>query len=130
VNKSEFKETLLQAMKQAGMETELRNTVFHWVRSHSNHDSLSGYSFKEPLAYLRKAQVSHTNKCFILYKMFNLTLLVADVHKINSRQILDFHVPLVSLTKVQKGVYYSGITLFNSLPHNINQVAHNINSMV
>jgi hypothetical protein len=60
VNKSEFKETLLQAMKQAGMETELRNTVFHWVRSHSNHDSISGYSFKEPLAYLRKAQVSRT----------------------------------------------------------------------
>jgi hypothetical protein len=44
-------------MKQAGMETELRNTVFHWVRSHSNHDSISGYSVKEPLAYLRKAQV-------------------------------------------------------------------------
>jgi hypothetical protein len=44
-------------MKQAGMETELRNTVFHWVRSHSNHDSINGYSVKEPLAYLRKAQV-------------------------------------------------------------------------
>lgn len=57
VNKSEFKETLFQAMKQAGMETELRNTVFHWVRSHSNHDSINGYSVKEPLAYLRKAQV-------------------------------------------------------------------------
>ena len=57
MNKSEFKETLLQAMKQAGMETELRNTVFHWVRSHSNHDSMNGYSVKEPLAYLRKAQV-------------------------------------------------------------------------
>ncbi|XP_023702175.1 TBC1 domain family member 19 isoform X1 [Cryptotermes secundus] len=57
VNKTEFKETLLQAMKQAGMETELRNTVFHWVRSHNNHDSISGYSIKEPLAYLRKAQM-------------------------------------------------------------------------
>jgi hypothetical protein len=78
VNKFEFKETLLQAMKQAGMETELRNTVFHWVRSHSNHDSISGYSMKEPLAYLRKAQVSCTSNCFILYKMFNLTLFVRD----------------------------------------------------
>jgi hypothetical protein len=38
------------------------------------------------------------------------------LHNINTRQKLDFHVPSVSLTKVQKGVYYSGITLFNSLP--------------
>jgi hypothetical protein len=31
------------------------------------------------------------------------------------------------LTKVKKIVYYSGITLFNSLPLNIEKVAHNIN---
>ncbi|KAJ4443036.1 hypothetical protein ANN_04686 [Periplaneta americana] len=55
--KAKFKETLLQAMKQAGMETELRNTVFHWVRSHKNNDSINGYAIKEPLAYLRKAQM-------------------------------------------------------------------------
>jgi hypothetical protein len=33
-----------------------------------------------------------------------------ELHKINTCQKLDFHVPSVSLTKVQKGVYYSGIT--------------------
>jgi hypothetical protein len=49
-----------------------------------------------------------------------------DLHKINTCQKSDLHVPLVSLTKVQKGVYYSGITLFNSLPRNIKQVAHDI----
>jgi hypothetical protein len=50
-----------------------------------------------------------------------------EVHKINTCQKLDFHVPSVSLTKVQKGVYYFCITLFNSLPLNIKKVAHNIN---
>ena len=50
-----------------------------------------------------------------------------ELHKINTRQKLDLHVPSVSLTKVQKGVYYSGITLFNFLPLNIKKVAHNIN---
>jgi hypothetical protein len=40
----------------------------------------------------------------------------------------DLHVPLVSLTKVQKGVYYYGITLFNTLPPSIKQVAHDINT--
>jgi hypothetical protein len=49
-----------------------------------------------------------------------------ELHKINTRQKLDFHVPSVSLTKVQKGVYYSGITLFNSLPLNIKKVAHKV----
>jgi hypothetical protein len=51
----------------------------------------------------------------------------AELHNINTRQKLDFHVPSVSLTKVQKGVYYSGITLLNSLPLNIKEVAHDIN---
>jgi hypothetical protein len=50
-----------------------------------------------------------------------------ELYKINTRQKSDLHVPLVSLTKVQKGLYYSGITLFNSLPLNIKQVAHDIN---
>jgi hypothetical protein len=50
-----------------------------------------------------------------------------ELHKRNTCQNSDLHVPLVSLTNVQEGVYYSGITLFKSLPHNIKQVAHNIN---
>jgi hypothetical protein len=68
VNKYEFKETLLQAIKQAGIETELRNTVFHWVRSHNNYDNINGYSIKEPLAYLRKAQVGFTGNYLCFYK--------------------------------------------------------------
>jgi hypothetical protein len=50
-----------------------------------------------------------------------------ELHKINTCQKLDFHVSSVSLTKVKKGVYYSSITLFNSLPLNIKKVALNIN---
>jgi hypothetical protein len=47
-----------------------------------------------------------------------------ELHEINTREKSDLHVPLVSLTKVQKGVYYSGVTIFNSLPPSIKQVAH------
>jgi hypothetical protein len=50
-----------------------------------------------------------------------------ELHKINTRQKLDFSVPLVRLTRVQEGVYYSGITLFNALPLNIKQVTHDTN---
>jgi hypothetical protein len=47
--------------------------------------------------------------------------------QINTRYKLDLHVPLVNLSKVQKGVYYSGIKLFNSLPLSIKQVAYDLN---
>lgn len=59
VKKDDFKTTLLESMKKTGMETELRNTVFHWVRSHNNRDSDGITSIvREPLTYLRKAQVN------------------------------------------------------------------------
>jgi hypothetical protein len=51
----------------------------------------------------------------------------AELYKINTHHNLDLHVPSVNLTKVQKGVSYSGITLFNSLPLNIKKVVHNTN---
>jgi len=50
-----------------------------------------------------------------------------ELHKINTRQKFDLHVPSVNLTNVQKDVHYSGITLFNSLPLGIKKVAHNTN---
>jgi len=48
-----------------------------------------------------------------------------ELHNINTRHKLDLHVPSVNLTKVQKGVYYSGVTIFNALPLGIEKVAHN-----
>jgi hypothetical protein len=52
----------------------------------------------------------------------DLFALNMDFHSINIHHKLDLHVPLVNLSKVQKGVYYSGINLFNSLPLSIKQV--------
>lgn len=54
MKKSDFRNSLLESLKQTGMETELRNSVFHWIRSHSN--LARGQAVKESLAYLRKAQ--------------------------------------------------------------------------
>jgi hypothetical protein len=47
-----------------------------------------------------------------------------ELHKINTHHKLDLHVPLMNLTKLKKGVYYSDIALFNSLPFDIKNVAH------
>ena len=42
-----------------------------------------------------------------------------ELHKQNTQHKLDLH--------VQKGIYYSGVTLFNALPLGIKKVAHNNN---
>jgi hypothetical protein len=57
----------------------------------------------------------------------DLFALNIEFHSINTRYKLYLHVPLVNLSKVQKGVYYSGIKLFNSLPLSIKQVVHDLN---
>jgi len=53
----------------------------------------------------------------------------ASIHNIDTRRKLDLHIPSVKLTKVQKGVYYSGIILFNVLPISIKNIAHNIKKL-
>src|SRR5215510_574842 len=50
-----------------------------------------------------------------------------ELQKINTRHKFYLHVPSSNLTKVQKGVHYSGVTLFNSLPLGIKEVANNTN---
>ena len=50
-----------------------------------------------------------------------------ELNTINTHHKMDLQVPSVNLSKVQKGVYYSGVKLFNSLPRNIKTLTHNTN---
>jgi hypothetical protein len=50
----------------------------------------------------------------------------SDVHAINTRQRTDLHPPLTKLTKYKKGVYYSGIKIFNCLPQKIKKLSWNV----
>lgn len=45
---------------------------------------------------------------------------------LNTRRKLDLHMPNVNLTKYQKGVYYTGIKLFNHLPPKIKSINYDI----
>jgi hypothetical protein len=40
----------------------------------------------------------------------------SQVHKISSRQNSDMYLPIENLAMYQKGVYYSGIKIYNHLP--------------
>lgn len=71
VSIDDFKNTLVQAVNKGSMETNLRNAVFHWLRSHGNNKQMvvrDETTNGESLDYLRKAQV-------ILY-VFILTELI------------------------------------------------------
>jgi hypothetical protein len=50
----------------------------------------------------------------------------ADVHNINERNNIGLHYSLSHLSVYQKGVYYTGIKVFNRLPVLINQLSHDL----
>jgi hypothetical protein len=60
-------------------------------------------------------------------KNMDIFILNSDIHNINTRQGSDLHHPIYKLTKVQKGVLYSGIMIFNSLPQNIKDLSGDVN---
>ena len=47
-------------------------------------------------------------------------------HTINTRHTSGLHPPSIKLAKYQKGVYYSGIKIFNYLPQNIKKLSRNV----
>ena len=59
-------------------------------------------------------------------KNINMFKFNSMVHSINTRHCTDLHLPSTHLTKVQKGVYYSGIKVFNCLPIGIRGLSGDI----
>ena len=53
-------------------------------------------------------------------------ILNSELHSINTRYSSHLHIPTVHLTKYQKGVYYSGIRVFNHLPQNIKNLSWDV----
>jgi hypothetical protein len=49
-----------------------------------------------------------------------------DVHSTNTRHKHDLHQPSTNLTGYQKGAYYAGIKIFNSLPDRIKSLNHDM----
>jgi hypothetical protein len=51
----------------------------------------------------------------------------SDIHSINTWHKSNLYPPLLRLTKYQKGVYYTGIKIYNCLPLKIKELSGNIN---
>jgi hypothetical protein len=50
----------------------------------------------------------------------------SDIDSISTRYRYNLHVPNSNLIKYQKGVYYSGIKIFNNLSPNVKNLSHNV----
>jgi hypothetical protein len=48
----------------------------------------------------------------------------SDIHTLNTRFNQDLHFPVANLIVFQKGVWYSGIKLYNHLPSTLKQLSH------
>jgi len=53
----------------------------------------------------------------------------SEIHNINTRIKSNLHLPISNLSVYQKGTYYTGIRVFNSLPSQIKELCHNINQL-
>jgi hypothetical protein len=51
----------------------------------------------------------------------------SEMHTVGTRNKSNLHLPISNLSVYQKGTYYSGIRVFNSLPSQIKDLPHNRN---
>ena len=50
----------------------------------------------------------------------------ANVHNFSTRSHNDFHLPIANLSVFQKGVYFSGVKIFNNLPTDLKQTFYDV----
>ena len=61
-------------------------------------------------------------------KNFNVYQTNSSDHGVNTRQHNKLHIPLVSLSSIQRVVYCSTVKIFNQLPQNIFKYFNNIHT--
>jgi hypothetical protein len=64
----------------------------------------------------------------LLFVVKNKDLFITnqEIHNINTRCNTDLHPPICNLMAFQKGVYFSGIKLYNHLPLNLKSLSKEI----
>jgi hypothetical protein len=77
--------------------------------------------FKQRGILLLKSQYIYSVLLFVS-KNWKLFTTNHDAHNLQTRHRNDLYLPTSTLTLYQKGVYYTGIKLFNNLPRNIKEI--------
>ncbi|XP_050454907.1 TBC1 domain family member 19 [Cataglyphis hispanica] len=87
VDKDDFKNSLVTALKNNGLETEIRNTVFHWTRSRGSlHSRSVSHIQVADLSYLKKTQIQWERR---IQKSLNSTCNELNIPLARVRLIAD-----------------------------------------
>jgi hypothetical protein len=103
-------------------------TVLHIIIN-STYSNLIFKIQKRIVRIIMKAR--NKDSCHPLFRQLNILPLYSQyifsaIHGINTRQGSHLHFPTNKLAKVQKGVYYSGIRIYNNLPLSIRNLQNDI----
>ena len=101
---SKFKRGWSELLRIQEPETHLGNCLKNWKYCPYIHNI-----FFLPIFVIKNKHLFSTNY---------------QTHSVHTRFKTNLHPPTANLTKFQKGVYYSGIKIFNDLPHNIKDLAN------
>lgn len=67
IDLSAFQHSLISTIRDVQLEGELRNDIFYWLRERNfSENGVDCWTEKEPMEYLRKAQVTKHIFCGIL----------------------------------------------------------------
>jgi hypothetical protein len=95
----------------------MQKRVIRIIMGHGNRDSCTNL-FKELTILPFTSQYMFSLLVFVVNNRDQF-LMNSEIHSINTRQGSNLHLPLANLDIYQKGVPYSGINVFNSLPSSI-----------
>ena len=60
-----------------------------------------------------------------VFKNKNHFIANLEIHSQDTRQCANFHQPISNPTKYRKGIYYSGVRVYNNLPPHIKDISDN-----
>jgi hypothetical protein len=95
----------------------MQKRVIRIIMGHGNRDSCRNL-FKELKLLPFISQYIFSLLVFVVNNRDQF-LIISEIHNINTRHGSMHHLHLANLDIYQKGVHYSGIKIFNSLPCNI-----------
>ena len=93
-------------------------TQLYIKESYSSKNASCWHLFNDPNILLIHSQYIFSVILFVT-KSEDQILFNSQVHKINTSQTSNLYLPAANLALHQKGVYYSGIEIYNHLPRTI-----------
>ena len=87
-------------------------------------ECVGDWAYKELLMKNCSSSTAHIFPNDVCGQEKDLFITNDNVHKILTRSKDDLHLPMANLSVFQKGVYFSGIKIFNNLPNEIKQTSN------